>query len=62
MIHPVGFKHIQHLDFINTFAMQIDGEANMWHWYTSPSSVMVIHNSKITYERRTMQWQKVNPL
>ncbi len=27
----------------------------MWHWIMGLSSVRVIHNSKITYERRTMQ-------
>jgi hypothetical protein len=34
----------------------------MWHWYTIlSSSVRVIHNSKITCQRRTMQMAEGEP-
>jgi hypothetical protein len=53
---------MQHLDFINTFSTEVDRkEPNMWHWYTSLSAVRVIHNSKITYERRIMQMAEGKP-
>jgi hypothetical protein len=60
-IDPIGFEHTQHFDFLSTHLhWRLMREANMWHRHTILSSVRDIHNSKITYERRTMQWQKIN--